>query len=363
MGKPSPSPPPAVDPAATAAAQASANVEAARETARLNQFNQVNPFGSLTFTGEIGEPGRTATTALNPQGQRTFDIQQALAEQLSGLATQRAGQISTDPFSLSGLPGAPQADDAARQRIEAGLFARLNPQLERQEDQLRTRLANQGITQGSEAFGNALGDFSRGRNDLRLATIAQGGAEQSRQFGLETAARQNALQEALTQRALPQNELAALLQGSPAVGIPQFGQPGQIGVGAPDILGAQALQQQQQLAQFNAANQRQQAGLGGLFGLGAAGISAAPFFGGGASAAGLSAAPLAALPFASDVRVKKDIHKLGWLENGLGVYAFKYIFDPTMRINIGVMAQEVEQVIPQAVHEWYGIKYVDYGMI
>lgn len=272
MGKRSPSPPPAPDPGAIAAQQAAANVEAARETARLNQFNQVTPFGTLTFTGELGAPDRTATTALSPQGQATFDIQQALAQQLSQLATQRAGQIPTDPFSFAGLPSAPTGDPAERIRIEEALLGRLEPQFERQEDRLRTRLANQGITQGSEAFGNALEDLNRARTDARLAAIAQGGVEQQRQFGLQQAARGTALQEALTGRALPQNELAALLQGAPAVGIPNFGQPGQIGIAPPDVLGAQGLAQQSAINQFNQQQALRGAQLGGLSQLGTAAI-------------------------------------------------------------------------------------------
>lgn len=337
-GKNQSSQPQAVDPIATAQAQAGANAEAARETARLNQFNQVNPFGSLTFTGEIGENDRTATTALNPQGQRTFDIQQALAEQLSGLATQRAGQIPTDQFSFDGLPGAPQADDQARQRIEASLLGRLEPQFQRREDAQRAQLANQGIFQGSEAFTNAQGDLDRARNDASLAVTQFGGTEQSRQFGLEQAARQNALQERLTGRALPQNELAALLQGSPAVGVPNFGQAGQIGIQSPDLLGAQALSQQNQLAQFNQANSNQQAGLGGLFGLGSAAITAF-----------------------SDRKVKKDIKRVGTLDNGLNVYTYRYTFDPVGQVHMGVMADEVMTVSPGAVYDIAGIKRVDYG--
>lgn len=52
----------------------------------------------------------------------------------------------------------------------------------------------------------------------------------------------------------------------------------------------------------------------------------------------------------SDVRVKKDIAKVGELDDGLGVYDFRYVWDdadsPPHR---GVMAQEVERLRPWAL--------------
>lgn len=47
-------------------------------------------------------------------------------------------------------------DDAARQRIEAGLFERMAPMHERQQSALEVKLANQGITPGSVAYKRAM---------------------------------------------------------------------------------------------------------------------------------------------------------------------------------------------------------------
>jgi hypothetical protein len=49
----------------------------------------------------------------------------------------------------------------------------------------------------------------------------------------------------------------------------------------------------------------------------------------------------------SDVLLKRDITLLGHLDNGLGFYRFRYIDGD--RVYVGVMAQEVETVIPSAV--------------
>ena len=49
----------------------------------------------------------------------------------------------------------------------------------------------------------------------------------------------------------------------------------------------------------------------------------------------------------SDITVKHDIVLLGHLANGIGYYRFSY--NGSDRAYVGVMAQEVETVMPQAV--------------
>ena len=49
----------------------------------------------------------------------------------------------------------------------------------------------------------------------------------------------------------------------------------------------------------------------------------------------------------SDIRVKHGIALLGHLENGLGFYRFSY--NGSDQAYVGVMAQEVEAVMPDAV--------------
>ena len=49
----------------------------------------------------------------------------------------------------------------------------------------------------------------------------------------------------------------------------------------------------------------------------------------------------------SDIRLKHDIVLLGHLSNGLGYYRFSY--NGSDRAYVGVMAQEVEPVMPRAV--------------
>ena len=70
---------------------------------------------------------------------------------------------------------------------------------------------------------------------------------------------------------------------------------------------------------------------------------------------------LGAAALMSDRRVKEDITQIGTLDNGLPVYTFRYKGGDT--IHMGVMAQDVEQVNPDAVLEIGGIKHVNYGAL
>lgn len=92
------------------------------------------------------------------------------------------------------------------------------------------------------------------------------------------------------------------------------------------------------IANASSANQRQ-AGYGALFGT-----------------------ALMAAAYMSDERVKEDIKRIGDFAEGIGMYSFRYIGEDVERV--GVMAQEVEKVCPQAVIELpNGYKMVDYGVL
>ncbi|HZO86262.1 MAG TPA: hypothetical protein VFC26_13665, partial [Verrucomicrobiae bacterium] len=84
------------------------------------------------------------------------------------------------------------ADAATRNSVEDALYqratARLDPRFEMSDRQMETKLANQGITQGSDAYTRAMSDYSRDKNDAYSSAtndaILAGGQEQSRLFGL-----------------------------------------------------------------------------------------------------------------------------------------------------------------------------------
>jgi Chaperone of endosialidase len=97
-----------------------------------------------------------------------------------------------------------------------------------------------------------------------------------------------------------------------------------------------------------------------------AGFTAAPTLAGMSAAAPMAAssAPawlsaMTAAPFAlSDRRLKRDIAVVGALHDGTPVYRFRYLNGPAM--HIGLMADDVEKIAPEAVHLVGGVKFLDY---
>jgi hypothetical protein len=112
-----------------------------------------------------------------------------------------------------------------------------------------------------------------------------------------------------------------------------------------DYLGAAQMGYNAQMGDFNAKQAAQQNFNQGLMGLGGAGIMAF-----------------------SDIRTKENIKNVGWLPNGLPIYEFDYKSEYKDMAGhgrfIGVMAQDVEKVQPEAViTNANGIKMVNYGVL
>jgi hypothetical protein len=147
---------------------------------------------------------------------------------------------------------------------------------------------------------------------------------------------QQALQQQLAMRNQPLNEISALLSGS-QVQMPQF--QGYNGVSVAPTPYLQAMQAQDAAAMQRYGIQANQAAsnMAGLYGLGSAGL----------------------LAF-SDRRLKSNIVRIGTHPLGIGIYEYD-IFGGRQR---GVMADEIEAVMPEAVstHE-SGYKMVNYGLL
>lgn len=250
------SPPPAPDPKATAAAQAAANKETAIAQAGLNMVNQTDPFGNRLSYNQIGSwsdgtPRYEAIQSLSPE-------QQALANQTQSIYGQGLGTAQNLLGQLSGTLGtaAPQFDEGYRQDQLAKLLQRQQPQLDKDRQALETQLANQGITLGSQAYSDAMGNFNQRLNDLNLAADIQAGNEA-----------RNAYQTMLGGRASGINELTGLL-GLGQVQGPSFANTPQTGVANTDVIGPTALAYQGQLAGWQSGQNRSNSLLGGLAGLG-----------------------------------------------------------------------------------------------
>ena len=77
--------------------------------------------------------------------------------------------------------------------------------------------------------------------------------------------------------------------------------------------------------------------------------------------AALGAGAIAAPFFLSDVRLKEDVDRVGSLPTGEGIYLFRYIGEPEQYR--GVMAQEIQENYPEAVHDIGGVLAVDYSKL
>ena len=332
MGKSSSPTPP--NPQATAAAQASANQDAVRESALVSQINQVTPYGSLQYTGSVGEPDRTAWQTLAPAQQQILNQSNQAAMQRGEIANNQLGQVAetlSTPFDINSLGPTPTADPQAWQRAYDSIIQRNQPQADQQRAALETQLANQGIDLGSEAYRNAYDIYNRGQNDFALGAQGQAMGQQQADFGLQQGAYNQALQSALTGRQVPLNELAALMSGQ-QVQQPQFVNSGQYNVAPGDIMGAT-------YGNYNAEANQAAANNQGLYDL-------------------LGSAAMAAAYGWSDRRLKRDIVRVGE-RNGLPLYFWRYLWGA---LGMGHMADEVRIPHPSAVIRMpNGFDAVNYG--
>ena len=228
-----------------------------------------------------------------------------------------------------------EASDEARQRAENSVYNamvdKMTPQFDRQRENMATMLQNQGIPVGSEAYSRAMGDLEDKQNEALQQAAYQsvlGGQDaysQSLADAISAGSFGNTAQQSYIQQL--QNALNGSLS-SYDVAMDKYA--------AQNNLAAQNYAAKQQAinnqnAQTNSLIQ-------------------------GASSIG-SAALMAALM--SDKRLKENIKPVGKLDNGLTVYCFNYKGDNVPQI--GLIAQEVQEVKPEAVIEtedgYLAVKY------
>jgi hypothetical protein len=309
------------DPAKTATAQAGMNRDTAITQQNLNMVDQYNPWGSTvynqngetTFTDSQGKvvsvPKFTQTTTYTPEQQAIFDASQQAQTNLANIASEQSGKIQqylNDPFTYDNKDAENWAYDLASQRIL--------PQQQKNEQALRAQLINSGLRPGSAAW------------DSEMSRLTNANTDQLNQLALT--GRQQGFSEALAQRNQPINEITALMSGSQVSNPAQMsGATPQTGVGGVDYTGLVNQKYQAEL-------QNSQASMGGLFGLLGAGISALPF---------------------SDRRLKTDIRRVGHTDDGVPIYAYRYVWGGP--IQIGVMAQDVPQARVKDPSGFYRVDY------
>ena len=142
-----------------------------------------------------------------------------------------------------------------------------------------SRLWNQGLRPGDEAYDAAMANMERARTDAYQTamdqSIAGGGAEMERGFGMDLRRRQQALSEALKRRGTTLNEISALTSGAQVQtpDMPGFQASGRV-AGA-DLTGAAAAGQRAAWDRYSAEQAEDQGLWSGITGLAGAAL---PFF-------------------------------------------------------------------------------------
>jgi DNA-binding transcriptional MerR regulator len=409
--------PAAPDYAGAANAQAEASREVTEQQTWANRPTINTPFGQQTWsvtpqwdpsTGQYLNTW-TQNTNLTPESQAALDSQMRIQQGRSGLAESLLGraqdeygdtmdwskfdQLAATPgseniqrnISTDGLQTVNPADRYS-QEAEDAIYNqwsnRMDPQFQRDADQLRTQLHNSGLKEGDQAYDIEMEKLRQSQGDARTnaqyqATIGAG-EEASRMFGMDSSSRaqgfqerqaggafansaaqqaynqstqsanyqnqrrQQQIAEEMQRRGFSLNEINAILTGQ-QVGMPSM--PGfntaQRSEGG-QFLDAAQMQGQAAIDQFNAQQQQQNSMLSGIAG--------------------------GAMMF-SDRRLKIMLKELGVDTNGLKKYSFYYIWEvrPFERVDIaphiGYMADEVEKLYPDCVLDMHGYKVVDYSRI
>jgi len=348
------SPPPPPDYTKAAQATAAGNLSLAQEQQAANNVNQITPYGNLTYSNSptqtpdisayqaalqsyqsnpsgwmsrnkgvapnqadymMSTPHWTATQTLSPAEQQLFDKGNTLNSTLLDTAqtglNSAQGILQNPTVDMSKLPS---TGINPGQQYQDAMMQQLQPQIDRANNQLQSRLASQGVTPGSAAYNDALQQQSQSNNNLLAQATTSG-------MGMGLQANQQAYAQANNNLMQPINIIDALRTGT-QVQSPSYASAAQQSpVQGADLLGALQGNYNAQLGNVNANNATSAGQLGTVAGLGAAALL-------------------------SDIRLKKNISRIGTHPLGIGIYDYDYLWG---KHSVGVMAQEVLKVKPSAV--------------
>lgn len=337
------------------------------QTTTQNTATSADPMAMTAYENLLNRAGSVATTPYQAYG----------GEGVAGVNQQQnLGIGGTNQFANAAQPGIAQGM-AQTQASSAPLSASaiqqyMSPYTQNVVDATQAQFNDTNAQQLNQVRGNA---------------VAQGAMGGNREGVAETTAFKNAN--------IAQNPVIAGLynQGygqavntatqQQQIGLQGAGQMGNLGVagqtaglqGAGAQIGAGTLQQNTQQALDNyllQQFQQQQAfpyqqaqwlagidtGVGSQMGGTSTGATTAPAPNQTAQYLGLGMAGTGFL--LSDARDKHDIRHVGHTHDGQRIYSFKYKGDHSNTTHMGLIAQEVEQHKPHAVHEIGGHKIVDY---
>lgn len=316
-------------PRETAAASTATNVSTGIANAWLTNMNESGPNGTRTFTQtgtkKVYDPYTKSTyevptfsvqTTLSPEQQAIADQQNKASLNLATLGSNLSGQLGgklTKNFTIG--------NEATEKRLFELGRKRLDPMMAQRDEDLRSRLANQGIKAGSAAYDREMALMGQQENDAYNNLLLSG--------------RSQAVNEQLTEDNQRINQISALLGGG-QVSQPTFAtNPGISPMATTDVGSIIANSDANRMAAW----EQRQAGIGSFLG-------------------GLGG--LFELSELSDERAKDDMEKIAETEDGISIFKFRYKGSP--KTQIGLKAQDVAKKKPKAVAKGAdGLLRVNYG--
>jgi hypothetical protein len=334
-----------------AAQQATANLQVPGQYDAATQMTGQAGLGSLGLAGQEAQTGSNLAQAstnpaavgayMNPYIQNALAPSQQLLNQQYGMQGAQEQGTATSAGAFGGSREALMSGLNQQNRMLAQnqLVGNAYQQAYGNAQNQMNQVSQQGLA-GQQAAMQGLGQYGAMGNQLAGIGGQQLGAQQNiiatqSQVGQQQQTQQQniinqAIQNYATAQQYPEQQLSfmnSMLRGLPT--------------------------QQTTTATYQAAPST----LNQVTGLGIAGLGAYNAFGGGAAAG-------------SDINLKENIVLLWKADNGLGIYEFEY--KPEFKDHdlcghgkfIGYMAQEVEQIIPEAVFIMdNGYKAVNYDLV
>lgn len=297
-----------------------------------NAAQQQNFAQSQAIRDAAFNQGTTNAQLANAAQQQNFAQSEAMRNALFGQGI-TAAQLNNAAQQQNFAQSQAARDLLFNQQLASAQFGNQAQQQAFQQALAGGTFANQAQDQAyQQALTNA--GFQNQTRSQQLAEQLAGANFQNQQ-------RQAGIQEQAYLRQLPINEMAALLANA-QVNVPQFGAAGQANAAPVDYTGLVSNNYAGQLSAYNAAQQARAASAGSLFGL----------------AGGLGSAAI----MASDRRMKRDIRRIGHIgRSRIPVYSYRYKAGGARRI--GVMAQDLQRLAPDAVSQFAGALYVDYSRL
>lgn len=226
-------------------------------------------------------------------------------------ASQNLNNMGNYNFAIS-------ASDEARQRAEQSTYQSytdlMTPTFANQTNDLQTRLINQGLSVGSEAYQRAMTDLQNSQNSALNQAAYQSVINGQTAYSQSLNDQISAANFSNTAQSNYINQLLKALQNSVS--------------GYDNAMNQYSIQNraEERISNNQYKNEQEQTGVGDNF---------------------INSAATTAIMMASDKNLKENLIPVGKLDNGLTVYCFN--FKGSNISQIGLVAQEVQKLHPEAV--------------